>query len=69
VLSNPLAAGAGPDLNLVGTGAGTNYHITAGTTDDFGLPNPGGRPTTAQLRRTTPRLARNPCSQPRCLAA
>jgi hypothetical protein len=43
-LDNPLAATAGPDLNLVGTSDyGTNFTITAGTTEDFGLPELGGQ--------------------------
>lgn len=43
-LDNPLAAAFGPDLNLVGTSDyGTNYTLTAGTTDDFGLPPVGGQ--------------------------
>jgi hypothetical protein len=42
-LANPLAATAGPDLNLVGSSFGTSYGISAGTTEDFGLPNPGGQ--------------------------
>ncbi len=42
-LENPLAATAGPDLSLVGTNPGINYFITAGSSDDFGLPNPGGQ--------------------------
>jgi hypothetical protein len=43
-LDNPLAATVGPDLNLVGTSDyGTNFTITAGTTEDFGLPDLGGQ--------------------------
>jgi hypothetical protein len=42
-LGTPLAATVGPDLSLVGTSFGTNYDLTAGTTEDFGLPNPGGQ--------------------------
>jgi hypothetical protein len=42
-LDNPLAASFGPDLSLVGSDDGTNFSITAGTTDDFGLPNAGGQ--------------------------
>ncbi len=43
-LDYPLAAAFGPDLNLVGTSDyGTNYTLTAGTTDDFGLPTVGGQ--------------------------
>jgi hypothetical protein len=38
VLSNPLTATIGPDLRLVGTSCATNYAISAGTTEDFGLP-------------------------------
>jgi len=42
-LDNPLAATIGPDLNLVSTSDyGMNYTITAGTTEDFELPAPGG---------------------------
>ena len=43
VVTNPLAATVGPDLNLVGSGFATNYGIAAGTTEDFGLPGQGGR--------------------------
>jgi hypothetical protein len=42
VPASPLAAAVGPDLNLVGSSFATNYSITAGTTDDLGLPSPGG---------------------------
>jgi hypothetical protein len=42
-LDNPLAATVGPDLSLVGTSSSITYDITAGTTEDFGLPNPGGQ--------------------------
>ena len=42
-LDNPLAASVGPDLNLVGSSVATNYAITAGTTEDFGLPEQGGQ--------------------------
>jgi hypothetical protein len=42
-LDNPLAASVGPDLNLVGSSVATNYAITAGTTEDFGLPGEGGQ--------------------------
>ena len=41
---NPLAATIGPDLNLVGTSDyGMNFALTAGTTEDFELPAPGGQ--------------------------
>ena len=43
MLSSPLAASAGPDLKLVGTSYGANYDITAGTTEDFGLPEQVGQ--------------------------
>jgi hypothetical protein len=43
-LDKPLAATIGSDLALVGTSdLGTNYSVTAGTTDDFGLPGIGGQ--------------------------
>jgi Concanavalin A-like lectin/glucanases superfamily/Immunoglobulin domain len=43
-LDHPLAASVGLDLNLVGTSDyGTNFTISAGTTEDFGLPEPGGQ--------------------------
>ena len=42
-LSDPLAATVGPDLSLVGSSFGTNYSLTTGTTEDFGLPDPGGQ--------------------------
>jgi hypothetical protein len=43
-LDHPLAATVGLDLNLVGTSDyGTNFTISAGTTEDFGLPAPGGQ--------------------------
>jgi hypothetical protein len=43
-LDAPLAASAGPDLNLVGSSTGTNYSISSGTTEDFGIPSPAGLP-------------------------
>jgi hypothetical protein len=43
VPSKPLAATVGPDLNLVGSSVATNYAITTGTTEDFGLPEEGGQ--------------------------
>ena len=44
VLTNPLAATFGPDLVLTGTSFfSTNFAISAGTTEDFGLPDPGGQ--------------------------
>jgi hypothetical protein len=43
VLSSPLAATIGPDLVLVGSSVATNFAITAGTTEDFGLPEEGGQ--------------------------
>jgi len=42
-LANPLGATVGPDLNLVGSSVATNYSITAGTTEDFALPEVGGK--------------------------
>jgi len=42
-LTNPLAATAGPDLSLVGPSFATNYGINTGSTEDFGLPAPGGQ--------------------------
>jgi hypothetical protein len=43
VLTNPLVATVGPALNLVGSSFATNYAITTGTTEDFGLPGQGGQ--------------------------
>jgi hypothetical protein len=43
VLANPLGVTVGPDLNLVGSSVATNYSITAGTTEDFALPEVGGQ--------------------------
>jgi hypothetical protein len=43
-LSVPLAASAGPDLVLVGSSNSVKYAIASGTTEDLGLPNPGGLP-------------------------
>ena len=43
VLSSPLAATAGPDLKLVGTSFATNYAMSAGTAEDFGLPEQIGQ--------------------------
>ena len=43
VLSNPLAATIGPDLRLVGTSFATNCAMSAGTTEDFGLPEQIGQ--------------------------
>ena len=44
VITNPLAATIGPDLILGGTNfVSSNYSITAGTTEDFGLPEEGGQ--------------------------
>jgi hypothetical protein len=43
-VTSPLAANFGPDLQLVGTNSTTtNNAITAGTTEDFGLPEIGGQ--------------------------
>jgi hypothetical protein len=39
----PLAATFGPDLNLVESSIATLYGISAGTTEDFGLPGEGGQ--------------------------
>ena len=41
--SNVLAATVGPDLLLTGEDTATNFALGAGTTEDFGLPNPGGQ--------------------------
>ena len=43
MLSNPLAATIGPGLRLVGTSFATNYAMSAGTTEDFGLPEQIGQ--------------------------
>jgi len=43
VLTNPLAATFGPDLVLAGTNSSPNLAISAGTTEDFGLPDPAAR--------------------------
>jgi hypothetical protein len=43
LLTDPLAATVGADLNLVGSSFATNYSITAGTTEDFALPEVGGQ--------------------------
>ena len=42
-LADPLAATFGSDLVLAGTNLVPDYAISAGTTEDFGLPNPGGQ--------------------------
>ena len=42
-LTNPLGATYGPDLMLTGPGSGTNFALSVGTTEDFGLPDPGGQ--------------------------
>ena len=42
-LTNPLGATFGPDLILAGTGMTTNYALSVGTSEDFGLPDPGGQ--------------------------
>jgi len=39
-LDNPLAAAVGPDLTQAGPNA---YALATGTTEDFGLPDPGGQ--------------------------
>jgi hypothetical protein len=41
VITSPLTATIGPDLVLTGPSRMTNYTITAGTTEDFGLPTLG----------------------------
>ncbi len=41
--ANPLAATVGPDLNLAGSSFAANYSLSAGTTEDFGLPDPAGQ--------------------------
>lgn len=43
VLTNPLTATFGPDLLMNGADSGTNFSLAMGTTEDFGLPNPGGQ--------------------------
>jgi hypothetical protein len=42
-LTNPLGATYGPDLVLAGTSYTTIFAISVGTTEDFGLPDPGGQ--------------------------
>jgi hypothetical protein len=42
-LTNPQTATFGPDLSINGVGTGTNLSLAMGTTEDFGLPNPGGQ--------------------------
>ena len=42
-LTSPLGATLGPDLVLAGTNLAANFAVSAGTTEDFGLPNPGGQ--------------------------
>lgn len=42
-VARPLGATVGPDLLLSGTDFATNYGITAGSTEDFGLPELGGQ--------------------------
>jgi hypothetical protein len=42
-ITNPLGATFGPDLSMVGSSFATNYGINTGSTEDFGLPAPGGQ--------------------------
>ena len=42
-VARPLAATVGPDLAFVGSSFETNYGINTGSSEDFGLPAPGGR--------------------------
>ena len=42
-LDAPLSATFGSDLVLAGSNSLTGFAISAGTTEDFGLPNPGGQ--------------------------
>ncbi|HZQ46260.1 MAG TPA: immunoglobulin domain-containing protein, partial [Verrucomicrobiae bacterium] len=42
-LTTPLSATFGPDLVQAGTNIAAPFAIGAGTTEDFGLPNPGGQ--------------------------
>jgi hypothetical protein len=42
-LARPLAASVGPDLSLVGSDFAASYGVNAGSTEDFGLPAPGGQ--------------------------
>jgi hypothetical protein len=42
-ITNPLGATFGPDLSMVGSSFSTNYGINTGSTEDFGLPAPGGQ--------------------------
>jgi hypothetical protein len=41
--SNVLAATFGPDLVLAGSSNASNFALSTGSTEDFGLPNPGGQ--------------------------
>ncbi len=43
VVTNALAATVGPDLALVGSSFATNYGISVGSTEDFGLPAQAGQ--------------------------
>jgi len=42
-VARPLAATVGPDLNLTGSSFAATYGLNAGSTEDFGLPAPGGQ--------------------------
>ncbi|HWX18987.1 MAG TPA: immunoglobulin domain-containing protein [Candidatus Binatia bacterium] len=42
-LARPLGATVGPDLNLVGSDFASTYGVNVGSTEDFGLPAPGGQ--------------------------
>ena len=42
-VASPLAATVGPDLELTGSTFATTYGINTGSTEDFGLPAPGGQ--------------------------
>ena len=42
-ITNALGATVGPALSLAGAGDFTNYGINTGSTEDFGLPSPGGQ--------------------------
>ena len=43
VATNPLSATFGPDISMNGLDSGTNFSLAIGTTEDLGLPNPGGQ--------------------------
>lgn len=42
-VASPLGATFGPSLNLVGSSVAATYGVNTGSTEDFGLPAPGGQ--------------------------